>query len=102
VIKLRDGSSSVGDALLWAAAAELRIDPQAVAAAETSRLLAIGSTVTFVYPLMRSAVYHGASRAKRRRAHQALAVVSDPDRDADRRAWHLAAAVVGPDELVAD
>jgi DNA-binding CsgD family transcriptional regulator/tetratricopeptide (TPR) repeat protein len=89
-------------ALLWRAAKGLGIDAGAAAAAEASRLVAFEPNVVFRHSLVRSAVYHGASTAERRVAHGALAAASDPVMDPDRRAWHRAAAAIGPDEEVAD
>jgi hypothetical protein len=56
-----------------------------------------GSSVRFRYPLLRSAVYHGASAADRREAHRAWSDEGHPE----LRAWHLAAATVVPDEELA-
>jgi DNA-binding CsgD family transcriptional regulator len=73
------------------------LDPAALAPAEEAGLLTLdGGRVEFRHPLVRSAIYTEASPPERRAAHAALAAAL-PDRDVDRRAWHLAAAATGPD-----
>ena len=83
------------------AASTLRLGADAAVPAINADLLSVGASVRFRHPLLRSAVYRGASVERRRAAHAALAAVSDPDLDADRRAWHRAYAASGPDEEVA-
>jgi DNA-binding CsgD family transcriptional regulator len=90
----------VGDPLLvWRAAERLGIGPSA--AAEAEGLLAVGERVAFLHPLVRSAVYRSAPVQDRQAVHLALAAVTDARLDADRRAWHRAAAAAGPDDDVA-
>jgi hypothetical protein len=93
----------VGDPLLvWRAAEKLGISAEvATASVELPGLLTIDERVQFRHPLVRSAVYRGASLRDRRAAHLALGEATDPEADPDRRAWHLATAAAGPDEAVA-
>ena len=49
-------------ALLWRASGQLGISPDAVGPAEADRLLTVGAKVTFLHPLVRSAVYQSARR----------------------------------------
>src|SRR5215208_3149041 len=86
---------------LWGAAERLGIGLAGATTEETEGLLAIGERVAFLHPLVRSAVYRSASPRERRAVHLALAQVTDPQAQPDRRAWHLAAAALGPDEEVA-
>jgi tetratricopeptide (TPR) repeat protein len=72
-----------------------------VVGADVEQLVEIGAHVRFRHPLVRSAIYSGASSKDRRAAHLALAAAIDAETDPDRRAWHRALAAEGPDEEVA-
>ncbi|GLZ49743.1 transcriptional regulator [Actinomycetospora sp. NBRC 106375] len=94
--------------LLWRAADRLGIAggtrtlSELAEPARAAGMVVLVPTVSFRHPLIRSAVYEGASPEERRRVHAALAEVIDADSDVDRRAWHRAAAIVGPDDELAD
>ena len=93
----------VGDpALILRAAQMLGLDPGAINLAVAADLLEFGATVRFRHPLVRSAAYRAATAEDRRAVHEALATVTDPLADPDRRAWHCAHATAGPDEAVAE
>jgi DNA-binding CsgD family transcriptional regulator len=85
--------------LLWRAAAHAGIDPDAATdeTVEARVLEFAGDSVRFHHPLLRSAAYHGAGAADRRRAHRALSEAGPPE----MRPWHLAAAAVVPEEELA-
>jgi DNA-binding CsgD family transcriptional regulator len=85
------------------AAAEAGLDADAVeTAAEQAGLVEVsGSLMRFQHPLMRSAVYHGAADAGRRRAHRRLARAAERYRAADKAVCHRAAAAAEPDEHLA-
>jgi DNA-binding CsgD family transcriptional regulator len=87
--------------LIWRGADELEIPFAALAPAAAAGLLEVGAKVHFLHPLVRLAAYRSASPHERHVVHHALARVTDPERDPDRRAWHLAQATVGPDEEIA-
>jgi DNA-binding CsgD family transcriptional regulator len=92
----------VGDAVLvWRAARRLGIGRDALEPAAAADLLEIGSDVRFRHPLVRSAASRAASLRERREVHRALAEALDTQQDADRRAWHRAAAAAEPNENVA-
>lgn len=87
--------------LLWRAARQLGIDPDAAASADASDLVTFGPEIVFRHPLVRSAIYHGTPLSQRRLIHRALAAVGHDSLQPDGTAWHLAMAATGPDDDVA-
>jgi DNA-binding CsgD family transcriptional regulator len=103
LLLLLAAADPTGDpALVWRAAERLGISAAAAADAAEAGLAEIGTQVRFRHPLARSAAYWSASPAERRAVHGALAEVTDPTLDPDRRIWHLAEAAPGPDEDIAE
>ena len=95
---LAAASDTTDLATLQQAAAGSGIDLAGLADAESAGLVSLfPGMVEFRHPLARLAIYTDAPADQRRGAHRALAAAL-PDRDVDRRAWHLAAAAAGTDE----
>ncbi len=91
---------TASQALVWRAAAQLGIDPEAAVAADLGGLAEIGPQMVFQHPLVRSAAYYAMPLRQRRLIHQTLTAVADQE-ELDRVAWHLGMAAAGPDEAVA-
>jgi DNA-binding CsgD family transcriptional regulator len=82
-----------------AACGDLGLATSALERAEAAGVLRIGEEhFSFSHPLVRAVAYERGAAPERRRAHSALAEHCGPD----ARAWHLAAATLGPDTQAAD
>ena len=87
---------------MLAAGAALGVGAEALEPAERAGLVeVVGQELRFRLPLVASAVYQGATFTARQAVHKAMITVLADGFHADRRAWHLAAAAVGPDEAAA-
>ena len=95
VVAAASGSADFDE--IVAAVERAGLDPNALDAAERADLTIVdGSRFAFEHPLLRSAVYYGATAGMRRSAHQALA-----GGGGEGRPWHLAAASEAPDASIA-
>jgi DNA-binding CsgD family transcriptional regulator len=79
----------------------ISLGAEALNEAETAGLVGVSDgRLAFRHPLIRAVIYADGAAPERREAHRALADAFG-ERRPDRRAWHLAAAALGPDEDVA-
>jgi DNA-binding CsgD family transcriptional regulator len=100
LIVAADGSGALGP--VSRACEELGLGADALTPAEHAGLVAVhGARIELRHPLVRSAVYQGASSSQRRAVHLALADAFDGKLDLDQHAWHRAAAALGPDDDIA-
>src|SRR6185437_11386508 len=87
--------------LVGRAAGRLGVGAEAAGPVVETGLAEFDVRVRFRHPLVRSVAYRSVPAQERQLAHAALAEVTDPAIDPDRRAWHRAQAAPGPDEDVA-
>ena len=95
LVQLAAADPSGDRSLVWRAAGRLGIPVQAETPAVEAGLVEFGARVRFRHPLARSAAYRSAAIQDRQQMHAALAEVTDPIADPDRRAWHRAQAAPG-------
>lgn len=99
LVAAADDSGRLG--VVTTAAASLGVPAAALPEAERAGLLVTDRDAVRVrHPLVRSGVYQAATGHERRTAHRALAAALADD--ADRQAWHRAAAAAGPDATVVE
>jgi DNA-binding CsgD family transcriptional regulator len=101
LLQLAAADPSGDRSLIWRAAERLGIPVQAGMPVVEAGLVEFGAGVRFRHPLVRSAAYRSAAIPDRRQMHAALAEMTDPQTDPDRRAWHRAQAAAAPDEEIA-
>jgi DNA-binding CsgD family transcriptional regulator len=101
LLQLAAADPSGDPVLVRRAAGRLGIPVHAAAPAVEAGFVQFGFQVRFRHPLARSAAYRSASMQERQAVHGALAAVTDPAADPDRRVWHRAQAATGPDEDIA-
>ena len=90
--------------IILSALAHLEAPESVFTEAENAEAICVeGDRVRFRHPLLGSLAYGEAPAEERRRAHAALAacLADGPGAEGERRAWHLAAASLAPDEHVA-
>jgi DNA-binding CsgD family transcriptional regulator len=103
MILLAAADDTTDAAVVLRAATMLGLDAGDLDTVERTGLLRVAEgEIRFRHPLVRSAVYEGATFGERQLVHRALADALEEERFADRRVWHRAAATLGPDDELAD
>jgi DNA-binding CsgD family transcriptional regulator len=100
LIAAADGTGDV--AAVLRAAAALWHPADVLDPAEMAGLIGTSAgAIRFRHPLVRSALYQGATLSQRQQVHAALAAALSGDEHTDRRVWHQAMATLTGDEEVA-